>query len=144
MTLSLPNPVWSLRPRHWVMICASGVFILGALIYPLRTVIGLTDNVFIGNFSAFSHALFFVLAWAYPYRSAKSLAIGAMLVATIVTGFELLQKPAFLASVERYLPDAVINYAKHGIYDPLDIAAGFLGVAMAGVIVLLLVGKRDI
>ena len=126
------------------MISASGIFILGALIYPLRTIVGGLDGAFIGSFSAFSHALFFVLAWAYPFKSGQSLIIGSVLVGAIVTAFELLQKPEVLLGLQDYLPDSVINYAKHGIYDPLDIAAGFLGIAGAGAIALTLTGKRDI
>lgn len=125
------------------MISASGVFILGALIYPLRTIVGGLDGVFFGSFPAFSHALFFVLAWAYPFKSGQSLIIGSMLVGMIITAFELLQKLEVLSGLQGYLPGTIINYAKHGIYDPLDIAAGFLGIAVAGATVLTLIGKRD-
>ena len=92
------------------MISASGIFILGALVYPLRTIVGGLDGAFIGSFPA----------------------------------FELPQKPEVLSGLQGYLPGTIINYAKHGIYDPLDIAAGFFGIAVAVATVLTLIGKRDI
>ena len=120
-----------MQSRHWAMVGASGVFILGALVYPLRAYMGGLDGVVFGSFSAFAHALFFALAWAYPFHSKRSLFIGAAVIGVIVTGFELLQIPEYWQSLQGRLPDVVLNYAKAGVFDPLDIAAGLLGISVA-------------
>lgn len=120
-----------MRREYWILIGGALLFGVGALIYPYRALSGQSGGTFLGNWPAFSHALFFTLLWAFPYRSMQTTLTGAALVALVVTAFETLQHPPALAGVEAALPAIVIDYARHGVFDWQDILAGLIGVALA-------------
>ena len=121
----------SIKIEHWVFLLGVLAFAVGAGIYPLRTYIGRVDGLFMESFSAFSHALFFVLAWGYPYVSARSIVLGGIIITAMITWFEYLQDPAFLSIFADYLPNMIYNYAYNGKFDAQDVMAGYVGSALA-------------
>lgn len=119
-----------IKIEYWVLGLGALVFLVGALIYPLRDYLGRVDGVFLESFSAFSHALFFVLAWGFPYISKYSIIWGGVIITIIITWFEYMQDD-YLAYFIDYLPQIVINYARNGSFDQQDVNAGYLGAILA-------------
>lgn len=131
-----------IKIEHWALLFGALAFLVGALIYPLRTYIGRVDGVFMESFSALSHALFFVLAWGFPYISIRSVIFGGVLITAIITWFEYLQDPDFLLIFADYLPNMIYNYAHNGKFDGQDVMAGYVGSALAIIIGVLVAARK--
>lgn len=133
----------AIRSEHKVIAVAAVAFVLGALVYPFREWSGRSGGLILESYPAFSHALFFTLLWAYPFKSLRSILTGGVLILVLITVFELIQNQHILKQIALWLPKDVADYGRFGIYDPQDIAAGACGVITA-VIVSRLVMRKNV
>lgn len=124
------------------MLIGALAFLVGFLIYPLRIYLGHANGMFMESFSALSHALFFVLAWGYPYVAIGSIIWGGVLITAIITWFEYMQDDFYLEYFVDYLPQIIINYARNGAFDQQDVYAGYLGAIIAMIIGIVVAMRR--